>query len=341
MVIPAAAHERRRCRIAGILTVLLAASGIPARGEAPAKVGRPVRVVSIGFSEKPLDAVVGIVEREAARGADLIVLPETWTGHAAPETLEGKTISTIGALAKKYNTYIVCPIDRKDGSRRYNSAVLIDRRGRVAGVYDKVFPYWAEFDFTPPVDIGTKVPVFETDFGRIGFAICFDVNFPEVWQALADQGAELVVWPSAYSAGTSLQAHAINHHFYIVTSTLRADCLVYDITGEQLLYEKSKDVNVSRITLDLDRGIYHQNFNIEGRDKLLKEHPEDVVQEKWMDLEQWFVLKAKRPSVSARALARQYGMEELRAYLDRSRREIDKKRGWPFAEKVIKERTTR
>ncbi len=326
------ARELQCRRIASVVAVLLAAGGLPARGEAPAKIGRPVRVVSIGFGEKPLDAVVGIIEREAARGADLIVLPETWTGHAAPETLEGQTITTIGALAKKYNTYIVCPIDRKDGGRRYNSAVLIDRRGRVAGVYDKVFPYWSEFDYAPPVDIGTKVPVFETDFGRLGMAICFDVNFPEVWQALADQGAELVAWPSAYSAGTSLQAHAINHHYYIVTSTLHADCLVYDITGEQLLYEKSKDVNVSRITLDLDRGIYHQNFNTDLRDKLLKEHAEDVTQDKWLDLEQWFVLKAKRPGVSARELARQYGLEELRHYISRSRQAINKRRGVPISE---------
>ena len=74
----------------------------------------------------------------------------------------------------------------------------------------------------------------------------------------------------------------------------------YDITGEQLLHEQSKDVNVSRITLDLDRGIYHENFNIEGRDKLLKEHPQDVAQEKYLPAEEWFVLKAQRPGVSAR-----------------------------------------
>jgi predicted amidohydrolase len=325
-----AAESIKQWLVAGILTVFLVASGISARGATLTKVGRPVRVVSIGFSQRPLDKVIDIIDHEGARGADLIVLPETWTGHDGPETLEGKTISTIGGLAKKHSTYIVCPIDRQDGSRRYNSAVLIDRRGQVAGVYNKVFPFWAEFDFTPPADIGTNVPVFETDFGRIGFAICFDVNFPEVWQALADQGAELIVWPSAYSAGTSLQAHAINHHFYVVTSTLRADCLVYDITGEQLLHEKSANVNVSRITLDLDRGIYHENYNIQGRDKLLKEHAADVMQEKYLDMEEWFVLKAKRPGVSARELARQYGLEELRDYINRSRQGINKRRGSPF-----------
>ncbi|MEM7031725.1 MAG: carbon-nitrogen hydrolase family protein, partial [Chloroflexota bacterium] len=192
----------------------------------------------------------------------------------------------------------------------------------------KVYPYWEEFDLMPAVDIGTTMPpVCQTDFGCVGMAICFDVNFPEVWQALADQGAELIIWPSAYSAGRSLQAHAINHHYYIVTSTYTRDCIVYDITGDEILYEKSDEINISRMTLDLDRGIYHQNFNIEKRDQLLSDHGDVIEMEQWLEREQWFVLRAKRPGVSVRALARDYGLEELRDYKRRSRQEIDQMRG--------------
>jgi len=297
------------------------------------KLGRPVRVVSLSFNGKSLAVIADVVDREGANGVDLIILPETWRGQKdSPESLDGPTVTAMAALAKKHNTYLVCPIDRRDGAHRLNTAVLIDRTGNISGVYDKVYPYWSEFDIKPPVEPGQEARVFQTDFGKVGLAICFDVNFPEVWQRLADQGAELVVWPSAYSAGTSLQAHALNHHFYIVTSTLTRDCLVYDITGEELLYNKSADLNVSRITLDLDRGVYHQNFNIEKRDKLLKEHGTEVKQAKWLDREQWFVLQATKPGVSARALAKQYGLEELRDYLTRSRREIDQRRGHGLAD---------
>jgi predicted amidohydrolase len=293
--------------------------------------GRPVRIVSLSFHDKPLEEIARVVDSEGAKGADLIALPETWRGQGDGwETLEGPTVTAMAALAKRHHTYIVCPIDRRDGERRLNSAVLIDREGKIVCVYDKVYPYWAEFDVKPPVSPGSEVRVYQADFGRIGMATCFDVNFPEVWQRLADQGAELVIWPSAYSAGTSLQAHALNHHYYIVTSTWTCDCIVYDITGEEMLYQKSEGLNVTRVTLDLDRCIFHQNFNIEKRDTLLKDHPDDVEQEKWLDREQWFVLGAKRPGVSARALARQYGMEQLRDYLDRSRRDIDKMRGGPL-----------
>jgi predicted amidohydrolase len=297
-----------------------------------ATVGRPVQVVSLGFriGSKSLEEVAAVVNAEATRGCDLLVLPETWTG-LEPERVDGPAVTALAAIARRRRTYIVCPIYRwDDAGHRWNSAIILDRQGEVACVYDKLYPYWSEFELTPPVQIGREAPVYQADFGRVGMAICFDVNFPAVWQRLAQGQAEMVLWPSAYSAGSSLQAHALNHHFVIVTATSTGDCQVFDITGERVLDERadnSEGFNISRITLDLDRGIYHENFNREKRDRLLREHGDDVLLEKCLPREEWFVLKAKRAGVSARALARQYGMEELRDYKSRSCREIDERRG--------------
>jgi predicted amidohydrolase len=215
---------------------------------------------------------------------------------------------------------------------------LLDRKGQVASIYNKLYPVWdGECVMPPPqkpVSPGEEVTVHQADFGRIGFAICFDVNWNGLWERMPNLGAELVVWPSAYSAGRSLQAWAIAYNYYIVSSTRVPDCLVFDIDGELLVHEKNNQgngVNITRITLDLDRCIFHQDLNLpEKRDKLLKEHGDDVAQEKWLPMEGWFVLKAKRPRVSARELARQYGMEELAHYINRSRCEIDKCRSWEF-----------
>ena len=298
------------------------------------KTGRPVRVVSLCFSAGyNFPEILTIVDQEGAQGTDMIVLPETWRGDQLVETLQGESITELSRLAKKHNTYIISPIELREGKSRFNTAVLIDRSGKIAGRYDKVYPYWSEFDLKPPVDPGIKgVPVFETDFGKIGMAICFDANFPEVWQALKDKGAEVVFWPSAYSAGSQLQAYALLHHYYIVTSTYSKDCQVYDITGERILDEKSdKPVTVARITLDLDRTIFHENFNLEKRDSLLKEHAGEVEQEVYMSREGWFVLRAKKPGVSARSLTKAYNMEILTDYQNRSRREINKMRGFDIA----------
>jgi len=302
------------------------------------RIGRRVRITSISFPNGvPLEEIAQHVDAAGAAGVDVIALPEACVGQNASseEGLDNPTVTAMAALARKHQTYIACPIDRRFQNQRLNTAVFLDRTGKVVCTYDKVFPYWSEFDLHPAADVGDEAQVYEADFGKVGFAICFDVNFPEVWKRLADRGAEIVIWPSAYSAGRSLQAHAINHHYYVVTATQKSDCLVYDITGEQVAYSKSDHINVATHTLDLDRAIFHENFNIAGRDKLLKEHAADIEQEKWLELEQWFVLKAKRPGVSARELARQYGLEELRHYLDRSRRGIDERRGWQYQAKVL------
>jgi predicted amidohydrolase len=309
------------------------------------QIGRPVRVVSIGLKNrsKSLEEVAQVVDTEGARGADVIALPEAWRGQAdegTEEVLYGPTITTMSALAKKNRTYIVCPIDRKDGELRRNSAVLLDREGKVVTVYNKIFPWTPEFlRLKPPVNPGDEVGIHQADFGRLGLAICFDIDFPEVWRGLADQGAELVIWPSAYSGGNALRAHALQHHYYIVTATQTPDCTVYDITGEELLHEKNPGISVSRITLDLDRGVYDRDA-IDGREKctarrekLFKEHGDDVVEEKYLEREDWFVLRAKRPGVSARELARNYGLVEKAELVRRCRKLIDDRRGWAFAQK--------
>lgn len=304
---------------------------------APA-IGRPVRAVSIGFAPDPgLERIAALVDREGARGADVIALPETCRGQndQSPEALDGPTVSAMAQLAAKHRTYIVCPIDRKTGGTRMNSAVLLDRRGQVAAIYDKMYPYGEEFKKHPGVGPGEAVTVFQTDFGRLGLAICFDVNWAPLWQRLSDFGAELVIWPSAYSAGRSLQARAIDFNYYILSATWTPDCLAYDIDGELLVHETGNTppgANVSRCTFDLDRCLFHQDYNLPGKlANLLKDHGEDVEREKWLPMEGWFVLKAKRPGVSARALARSYGLEERRPYINRCRCDIDKLRGWQFS----------
>ncbi|MEW5974927.1 MAG: carbon-nitrogen hydrolase family protein [Acidobacteriota bacterium] len=283
-------------------------------------IGRPVRVVSIGFKAtgRSLEQIAAVVDNEGARGAALIVLPETWrdqNNKGSEETLNGPAVTMMANLARKHRTYLVCPIDRQDGRQRFNSAVLLNRRGQVTAVYNKVFPWFPAFRLTSTVVPGQQILVHQADFGRVGFAICFDIYCPELWKQLPDQGTELVIWPSACTGGKALQAHAINHHYYIVSATQAPDCEVYDITGEEVLRQEGQDITVSRISLDLDRGINSADSiesslrNIAKRDKLLQERREDVVQEKYLEREDWVCAQGQAPrgqrsGVGARLRAR-------------------------------------
>ena len=303
-----------------------------------APMGKPVRITSIGFTGRPqdctpanpyplrtLEEMKGYIESCTRENqTDLILLPEFWPGASVIQDLEGDVITEMGRLARKYNTYIICPISRKTVQiPKLNSAVLLDRQGKVAGVYDKHYPFWSEYEIDPAPMPGTEIPVFDTDFGRIGIAICFDANFPQVWEELGRQGAEIVFWPSAYSAGTQLQAHALNHHYYIVTATTAGDCAVYDITGSPLLYESDPEVNISQITLDLDRCLFHDNFNLSPLETLLQEQGDLVEVEQKLPRESWFVLRTRREGVPIRKLAQRYGLTELRSYKYASQDRID------------------
>jgi len=281
------------------------------------------------------------VDRQAASGADLIVLPETWPGLRKPITLDDPLMKAIAAVAKKHHTYIISPIDRQDGDIVYNSSVLIDRQGKIAGIYNKVFPVLAD----PPGQTvngefgslngrpGRDAPVFETDFGRIGMALCFDGQFPELWHRLEENGAQLVLFSSMYSGGQALGAYAMLHHYYVVSCTNGGECQAYDLTGEKLLDQRK---GLARITLDMDRTICHTNdyynhWPVRGKklEKLLKENP-GVVIDKKMPREEWYVLKATQPGVDVPALLKKYDMQDLRTYLRKQRQQGAKLRGFDF-----------
>lgn len=288
---------------------------------------RKVNITSLSFQGHPQEEILDIVRKEAAKKCDLIILPETWSGEDT-ETLEKGTTVEFKKIAKEYGVYIINSVALETQEHaRSNSAILINREGEVQGIYNKMYPYWAEYDLKPEIFIGDEAPVFETDFGRIGIAICFDANFNLVWEQLARKKADIVLWTSAYSAGRSLQAHAVNYNYAIVSSTLVSDCVAYDINGDEIFYQRAEnsDVLVSHVMLDTNRAIFHTNFNDEGREKLLTDYVGEVTLEKSMWREQWFILKGS-DNVQVKKLAKEYGMEELWDYKHRSREAIDKMR---------------
>lgn len=305
-------------------------------GQSVAATGHPVHILSLCFKQgsQPVEAICQLIDREASNGLDLVCLPEEWPG-SRPEPMDGPTLHSMETLAKKHHMYIVCPMFIKRGEYNYNTSFLIDREGKIAGFYDKVFPYWSELQGSYPTRPSQHdAAVFDTDFGKVGLAICFDAKFPEVFQRLQDNGADLVVWPSAYSGYTELQAYATLHHYYIVTSTWTGDCLAYDLTGHNILDQNDHtNITVAHINLDMDREIFHYNFNQDKLKKLLAEHGDDVFVDCNMPREEWFVLTAKRPGVSVHELARQYGLEPLLDYFRRSRQHLDELRGFDFYQK--------
>ena len=291
-------------------------------GEREALMARNVTVASfLGPWEE--GRLMEELRRAAGEHPDIIILPETWQGKLLP--IDAPIHLDMRQIAAQHRVYIAQSVYLLENGKQYNSVLLFDRAGDLCGRYDKAYPYWGELTSDPATQPGKSESVFSLDFGRVGAAVCFDANFPWLWQRMADEGAELVLWPSAYAAGTQLQAHALNHHYPIVTATMSGDFIAVDIDGS-FIRNISGRSRIERITLDLDRCIFHENFNTGLRDALLKETDPKVILEKKLLKEQWFILRSARDDISAREVCCAAGMEELRAYKKRSLLEIDRLR---------------
>ena len=122
-----------------------------------------------------------------------------------------------------------------EGTKRYfNVSILIGRNGEVMGTYRKLHlavPTGSdsmEDDITP----GKEVPVFQTDFGKLGMQICFDMEFDYGWKELARQGAELVAWPTQSPQTSQPGFRARRGRYYIVSSTWRHNTSIFEPTGK-------------------------------------------------------------------------------------------------------------
>jgi predicted amidohydrolase len=181
-----------------------------------------------GVSPRP-DALK-LVERAGEMKADIVCLPEfaatvVKSDQFASEPIPGPATEAFSALAAKHKMYVVAPMLEDVGeSKYYNTAVLLDRAGKIAGKYRKThlcLPLSGEGQTTLP---GDEVPVFKTDFGTIGITTCMDIHYPELYTALALKGAEIIFWPSAAMDYTGdlieslVNARAVDNQVYFVVS---------------------------------------------------------------------------------------------------------------------------
>lgn len=201
------------------------------------------------------------VQSAVEKDCDLVVFPESLMGpwdpktHSyvhAPEPLDGPFCKAINAIACEFGVWLVYTTEEENPSdlaRPYNTAVVTDSCGIRRAAYRKTHLYDAigerESDRMTAGD--TPAPVIEAPFCHLGVAICYDLRFPEVARRMALEGAELILFPSAWVAGphkieqwrTLLTARAIENECFVagVSRTGGGRCgnsLVVNPLGEPL-----------------------------------------------------------------------------------------------------------
>ncbi len=178
--------------------------------------GNPLRVASIQRTcaadrADNLAATIEGVRSAAAQGADLVLLQELHAGRYfcqtedpahfdLAETIPGPTSTLLADLARELDLVIVSSLfERRAPGIYHNTAVVLDRDGRLAGCYRKMHlpddpGYYEKFYFSPG-DTGF-VPI-QTSVGRLGVLICWDQWFPEAARLMALAGADLLLYPTA------------------------------------------------------------------------------------------------------------------------------------------------
>jgi len=165
-----------------------------------------------------VEAHLPLIDEAGRRGVQVLCLQEVFTQpyfcpsqdakwYAAAEPIpDGPTVKLMQERAKKHRMVIVAPLyEEAMTGVYYNTAAVLDADGSYLGKYRKthipqVAGFYEKFFFKPG---NSGWPVFQTAYCKLGVYICYDRHFPEGWRALALNGAEYIVNPSATVAGLS------------------------------------------------------------------------------------------------------------------------------------------
>jgi predicted amidohydrolase len=178
---------------------------------------------------------------EAARDADLVVLPEyvQFRGsddgyRASARPIPGPTTDAFAEIARRHGAWILAGSHAElsdDPRRPYNTAVLFDRDGRLGATYRKLHLFDVAVDEGPAdresarVTPGDRAVLAMVDEARLGLSICYDLRFPELYRALALAGADVLAVPAVFTARTGrdhwealLRARAIENGAWVIAA---------------------------------------------------------------------------------------------------------------------------
>jgi beta-ureidopropionase len=269
--------------------------------------------------EMVLEEMEGIVNYKP----DVICLPEIFPffhiserasiQDVAEEPL-GKITSKFAAFAKKYGTYIICPLYTVENSKYYNAAVVFDREGKVLGEYRKI--HTTEGEMGKGVSPGPlDPPVFKTDFGIIGVQICFDLEWDDGWKKLREKGAEIVFFCSAYSGGMAVNTRAWQNKYCVVSSTLAGAAKICDISGTEIAKTGRWQRNWVIAPINLEKVFLH-SWPFYKRFKEINAKYGQKVKITNYDDEEWSIIESLSPDIKVADIIREFDLKTHEQHID-------------------------
>ncbi len=163
----------------------------------------------------------------------------------------GSSCQFFAELARRYHTYLCAgSIPERDAEGKvYNTSYVFDREGKCIAKHRKMHLFDIDveggqtFRESDTLTAGDQVTVFETEFGKAGLAICFDLRFPELFRLMALEGVDFVLVPAAFNGTTGplhwetlFKARALDNQVYMIgTSVARDETASYQAYGHSLI----------------------------------------------------------------------------------------------------------
>ncbi|MDR1029162.1 MAG: carbon-nitrogen hydrolase family protein [Clostridiales Family XIII bacterium] len=184
------------------------------------------------------------VESAAKGGAGVVCLPEMWNCpydnacfRPYAEDEDGTSARFLSELAKTNGVCLIGgSIPESQGDLLYNTSFIFGPDGRLLKKHRKVHLFDIDvkggirFKESDTLSAGDSLTVVDTEFGRIGVAICYDVRFPKMFAAMARMGAHLMVLPAAFNMTTGpahwellLRARALDNQVYVAACSPARD----------------------------------------------------------------------------------------------------------------------
>ena len=242
--------------------------------------------------EQSREMAASYVGKAADNGASVVSLPEMWNcpysnsyfkKFSEPET--GESVGFMSDLARKNKIYLIggsipeCEADngktQGDGDAIYNTCFVFDPKGNIIGKHRKIHLFdisikgGMTFMESKTLSAGDSVTVVDTEFCKVGIAICYDVRFPKLFNKMAGcLDAELIVLPAAFNMTTGpahwellMKARALDNQVYFAAnSPARDPNSPYQAFGHSMIVDpwgkicEESDENLSIIygKIDLD-----------------------------------------------------------------------------------------
>lgn len=248
---------------------------------------------TLGSPWENMEKVTAMLEGRTGPPLDFILLPEIFTCpydnacfplYAQEE--EGEVCRFLSDLSRREGAYLIGgSVPERDGEGRiYNTSYIYDREGRQIGKHRKVHlfdidveggQYFKESDVLSP---GDKITVFDTEFGKMGVCICFDIRFPEMFIRMRREGVRAVFVPAAFNMTTGpahwetlFRARALDQQIFMIgCSPARDEEASYRAYGHSIVTDPW-----GRVVCQLDHreGILEADLDLDLTDLVRRQIP--------------------------------------------------------------------